>query len=503
MRDLPNNWTLEPLGNACAILDFKRIPINSKERHARKRGKSDSELFPYYGATGQVDVIDGYLLEGEHILLGEDGAPFLDPFRDKAYIVDGKFWVNNHAHILKAYGSNRYLSHYLNALRYEDHVSGTTRLKLTKGALTSIPVALPPLKEQHRIVERIETLFDEIDRGVESLHNAKRAIGLYRQSLLKSAFEGRLTADWRAANPEKLESPEVLLARVSEQRQDCYRAAIRDWERALVKSREEGGSAKRPAKPKAPKRYSTDHSGLLLDLPKLPHGWAWSYLGCSLTGPEYGTAAKSSTQGEVPVVRMGNIQNGRIDWDDLVYTSDKEEIARYSLRPGDVLFNRTNSPELVGKTAIYRGERPALFAGYLVRVNHISQVASGPYVAHFLNSPRAREHGKSVKTDGVNQSNINGTKLQEYPFPCCSPAEQAEIVRTLDARLEVTGILDSEIDTNLARAEALRQSILKKAFAGQLIPQVPTDEPASARLARIRVERDTDLPKRSRRHAHA
>ena len=160
--------------------------------------RTASELFPYYGATGQVDVIDGYLFEGEHVLLGEDGAPFFDPFRDKAYVVDGKFWVNNHAHILKAYGSNRYLSHYLNAVRYEDHVTGTTRPKLTKGALVSIPVALPPLNEQYLIVERIESLFDEIDRGVESLRAAKRAIGLYRQSLLKSAFEGGLTADWRS-----------------------------------------------------------------------------------------------------------------------------------------------------------------------------------------------------------------------------------------------------------------------------------------------------------------
>ena len=186
---------------------------------------------------------------------------------------------------------------------------------------------------------------------------------------------------------------------------------------------------------------------------------------------------------------MGNIQDGRIDWSNLVYTSDKEEIAQYSLKSGDVLFNRTNSPELVGKTAIYQGERSALFAGYLVRVNQISEIASGPYVAYFLNSPRAREHGKSVKTDGVNQSNINGTKLQEYPFPICSPAEQAEIVRLLDTRFEAAAMLNREIDTNLVRADALRQSILKKAFAGQLVSQNSDDEPASAVLERIAQER--------------
>ena len=363
------------------------------------------------------------------------------------------------------------------------------------------PLELPPIREQRRIVNRIETLFDEIGRGVDSLRTAKSKVDLYRQSLLKSAFEGRLTAEWRAKNQDKLECPDFLLARLREERKRRYRTDLEDWERSVAEWRKGGERGKRPAKPKAPKRYSPNHSGLQLALPELPHGWAWSHLGCCSTGPEYGTAAKSSTQGDVPVVRMGNIQNGRINWSNLVYTSRQEEIARYSLQPGDVLFNRTNSPELVGKTAIYRGERPALFAGYLVRVNQINQLALGPYVAHFLNSPRAREHGKSVKTDGVNQSNINGTKLQEYPFPFCSPAEQAEIVRILDARLDVAEILDAEIDANLARAEALRQSILKRAFSGQLVPQDPADEPAQALLARIRASRDGASPAKARRPA--
>ena len=132
MTGLPPNWVATSLGNVCEILDSKRVPINQKERKARIDGRPTEGLFPYYGATGQVDVIDDYLFEGEHVLVGEDGAPFLDPFRHKAYVVDGKFWVNNHAHILRAYGSNKFVSHYLNSIRFDEHVSGTTRLKLTK-----------------------------------------------------------------------------------------------------------------------------------------------------------------------------------------------------------------------------------------------------------------------------------------------------------------------------------------------------------------------------------
>ena len=504
MTELPRGWASGPLsdfvtprGGKVSPADFPELPfigMDHVEAHTTRivgsvpsgQMKSNASRFckddvlygrlrPYLNKVAQPKF-EG-LASAEFIVFGGDEP--IDP------------------------GFLRYRLHAQDFVNFASHLNEGDRPRVSFEQIGDFEVLVPPLNEQHRIVERIEVLFDEIDRGNESLRDAQRAIGLYRQSLLKSAFEGRLTADWRAKNPGKLESPGVLLARIREQRQACYKAALHDWEQALSQWRKGGGKGKRPAKPKVPKRYLPDHSGLHPALPELPHGWAWSHLGCSSTGPEYGTAAKSSSQGEAPVVRMGNIQSGRIDWSDLVYSSDKEEIARYSLQPGDVLFNRTNSPELVGKTAIYRGERPALFAGYLVRVNQIIQIASGPYVAHFLNSPRARKHGKSVKTDGVNQSNINGTKLQEYPFPFCSLAEQAEIVRILDARLEAAETLDAEIDASLVRAESLRQSILNKAFEGQLVPQDPTDEPASALLARIRAERDTEPSKRSRRRAEA
>ena len=137
--------------------------------------------------------------------MGEDGAPFLDPFQDKSYLVDGKFWVNNHAHILNSIISNKYVCHYLNQLDYSDHVTGTTRLKLTQNALKRIPVFVAPTAEQRRIVDKIEELFSELDKGVESLKAARAQLKIYRQAVLKHAFEGRLTAQWREENKDKLE----------------------------------------------------------------------------------------------------------------------------------------------------------------------------------------------------------------------------------------------------------------------------------------------------------
>ena len=282
---------------------------------------------------------------------------------------------------------NEYLYHYLKASKQmaEQRATGTTFKELSGAAFGVLPAPLPPTNEQRRVVEKIEAMFDEIDKGVESLQTARTTLGLYRQSLLKSAFEGRLTADWRAKNADKLEAPKTLLARIQAERDTRYKAALDAWQDALAQWRADGEKGKKPAKPKRPATFPNQLQNLRIELPDLPHGWAWAHLGLCSSGPEYGTAAKSAETGAVPVIRMGNLQRGRIDWDNLAFTSDPDEIEQYSLKSGDVLFNRTNSPELVGKTSIYKGERPALFAGYLVRVNQIEEIGSGPYLTYFLN----------------------------------------------------------------------------------------------------------------------
>ncbi len=183
-----STWKYLPLSKAAEICDNLRKPINSKERNERIAGKSVSELFPYYGATGQVGYIDDYITDGEYVLLGEDGAPFLSAFAEKAYIINGKTWVNNHAHILKSHTSNKFLCYYLNSFNFKGYVSGTTRLKLTQASMKQIMVPVPPLEEQHRIVTRIEELFSQLDSGIETLKKTKEQLKVYRQAVLKEAF---------------------------------------------------------------------------------------------------------------------------------------------------------------------------------------------------------------------------------------------------------------------------------------------------------------------------
>ena len=146
------------------------------------------ELFPYYGATGQVGWIDSFLTDGEYILLGEDGAPFLNPYAEKAYIIYGKAWVNNHAHILRSKTNNEFLCYYLNYFNYKNYVSGTTRLKLTQAQMRKIPIPNIPSDEQSRIVASIEELFSELDKAVDTLKTTKEQLEVYRQTILVDAF---------------------------------------------------------------------------------------------------------------------------------------------------------------------------------------------------------------------------------------------------------------------------------------------------------------------------
>ena len=200
---MPGNWCWTYLTKAAECLDNFRKPINATERAGRNGN------VPYYGATGQVGWIDDFLTDEDLVLLGEDGAPFLDLIKDKAYLITGKAWVNNHAHILRSlFGDtgNRYLLHYLNSFNYAGYVNGTTRLKLTQASMDTIPIPLPPLAEQQRIVDRIESLFAKLDEAKEKAQAVVDSFETRKAAILHKAFTGELTAKWREEHGVRMES---------------------------------------------------------------------------------------------------------------------------------------------------------------------------------------------------------------------------------------------------------------------------------------------------------
>ena len=201
---VPANWCWTYLTKGAAeCLDSFRKPINASER-ANREGD-----IPYYGATGQVGWIDDFLTNEQLVLVGEDGAPFLDLIKDKAYIIEGKAWVNNHAHILRSrFGTvgNLFLMHYLNIFNYHDFVNGTTRLKLTQGSMDIMPVPVPPLSEQQRIVDRIESMFAKLDEAKQKAQDALYSFETRKAAILHKAFTGELTAQWRKEHGIGMES---------------------------------------------------------------------------------------------------------------------------------------------------------------------------------------------------------------------------------------------------------------------------------------------------------
>lgn len=200
---------------------------------------------------------------------------------------------------------------------------------------------------------------------------------------------------------------------------------------------------------------------------------------------KYGTAKKSDASGNVVVLRMGNLRQGEIDWSDLAYSNDSDDIEKYKLFSGDVLFNRTNSAALVGKTAIYRGEHPAIYAGYLIKLDYDHDKIIGDYLNYALNTLDAKKYCNSVKTDGVNQSNINAKKIGAYSFNVPSIPEQEKIVSVIQKLLSKEQQAKETAEIVLNQINLMKKSILARAFRGELGTNDPSEESAVELLKQI------------------
>ena len=362
---------------------------------------------------------------------------------------------------------------------------------------------LPPfsLSRQHRIVAKIEELLSELDKGVESLKTARAKLKIYRQAVLKHAFEGKLTAQWREENKDKLETPEQLLARIKQERATHYEQQLKEW-KAVVKTREENGNpGKRRARP--PKEISHLSLTETETLPPLPAGWSYLRLGLVIDEPKYGSSKKCDYDYKgTGVLRIPNVVRGMVDASDLKGAHfDEDEKRTYDLRSGDILMIRSNgSVSIVGRCAlISEAEEQYLYAGYLIRLRSNLATLLPEYFAALVSSHLLRtqiEH-RAKSTSGVN--NINSREIQSLIVPLCSLSEQEVVVERLSTSLSAINAIEAEIDSQLLKADALRQSILKKAFTGQLVAQDPHDEPASILLNRIRAEREQTAKRTTRR----
>ena len=355
-------------------------------------------------------------------------------------------------------------------------------LRVPTHYMRKVPIPLPPLPEQNRIVAKIEELFTKLDAGKEELLQAKARLKRYRQSVLKAAMEGKLTEDWRKKHGNEIEPASVLLDRILKERRE-------KWEAEQLEQMSAKG--KIPKDDKWKNKYKEPLGPDISKLPNLPDGWVWVTIKQLSYKVQYGSSSKcTADENGIPVFRMGNILDGKLIINDLKYLpQDHNEFPNLLLETGDILFNRTNSAELVGKTAVYKGlPTPCSFASYLIRV----KVTSGIFpdiISYYINSTYGRQWIASVVSQQVGQANVNGTKLQALAVPLPPYLEQEQFISEVEHRLSVADAVEATVDAELKRSDALRQSILKQAFSGKLVPQDPNDEPAEKLLECIKKEK--------------
>lgn len=380
---------------------------------------------------------------------------------------------------------NEYIYYYFKNAKQlaESKATGTTFKEISGTAFCKLPVPLPPSNEQRRIVAKIEELFSELDKGIENLKTARAQLKVYRQALLKHAFEGKLTAQWRTENKDKLETAEEMQKHIQTERTQRYQQQLAEWEAA----------GKKGSKPKAPKPLAPLTSKELTELPELPEGWGWVKYGdvCSII--RNGISEKPEGDSGMPIFRISAVRPLFFDMNDIRHIDNSAgRFDAYCLERGDLVFTRYNgSRHYVGVCAEYRSDEKRLFPDKLVQTRIFSKELLSSYFEKVLNSGASRQFVESKIRTTAGQSGVSGDDIKNVPVPVCSTNEQAEIVSVLESKLSTVDQLDQTITTSLQQAEALRQSILKKAFSGQLVPQDPKDEPASALLARIKAERTT------------
>ena len=444
----------------------------------------------------EVKTVKNKFYSGE-ILYGK-----LRPYFNKVYLAKRSGVCSTDILVFKAtdFVVPKFALHLMTSRKFvnkmSSNMSGVNLPRVSTKIVKSYPFPLPPLPIQRTIVAKIETLFSSLDSGIADLEKAQAQLKIYRQAVLKQAFEGELTKEWRAQQTD-LPTAEELLEEIRAARERYYETQLAEWKTAVQEWENGGKEGKKPRKPRKLKDYNLS-SNDVENLPRIPKSWKWCKTGgiCLKIqiGP-FGTQLhKHDYKPEgVPVINPKHIKNQRLFPNIYISEEKAKSLNQYYLRQNDIILGRRGE---MGRSAPISHIEKDWFCGtgsLFIRLGNkfLSKLYS------MIIAERRTIRYLEDKGSGTTMTNLNAQIVNNLPLPIIPLQEQHQIVREIESRLSVCEELEKSIAASLEKAQALRQSILKQAFAGALLSaeevaqcrQAADYEPAEVLLERIKAEK--------------
>lgn len=457
-QQLPKGWKKYNLFDICQPKQWKTIAIKNLI----------NEGYPVYGANGIIGYYHEYNHDVATVLLTCRGATCGEVHISKPYS-----YINGNAMCMDNLSDNtitEFLYYYLKSINLNFIISGSAQPQITQIGLRKVEIPIPPLETQQAIVNKIESLFDEIDEGIGRLKTAVQQIQQYRQSLLKNAFNGELTKEWRSKHADTLPSENELLAQIQATREQHHAQQLADWQTAVSQWEQNGKEGKKPSKPKAP----TQAVKFEENFADLPNGWGWIRLGnlnLDIFDGPFGSNLKTKDYVDfgVRVIRLENIGYLKFITDKYAFITNEKysTIQKHSIYSGDLIFSSFITdgirvaivPDNIGK-AVNKSDC------FCLRV--LDNTILNKFLAYFLSTRSAYKQAE-LQIHGVGRPRINTTQLKNINIPLCSLAEQTQIVAILESKLTACDQLAAELAKQLKQAELLKQAVLKAAFSGNLL----------------------------------
>lgn len=476
MINLPANWSFTKI-KVIADLTTGDLDANAAQ--------SDG-IYPFFTCSDEVSKINNYAFNQEAILLAGNGS-----FGVKWF--EGKFNAYQRTYVITpTHIHGQYLYYYLYSKNsYFHSVSRGSTIKYLRIAdIHDLDVPYPPLKEQKKIVDKIDELLSDLDNGVEELETAQKKIELYRQSLLKSAVEGELSKEWRKSQTEVYETGEQLLARILKERRER-------WERKKLNEFEEKGKIPPTNwQEKYPEPVKPDTE----NLPQLPEGWVWASLDMLLenikAGKSFRCEERPPKENEIGVVKVSAVSWGEYNEMESKTCIDATKInADYYIKENDFLMSRANTIQLVGACVISRDVTLTnMLSDKILRLDFIIEsLIFKNWILHLMRSKIGREQIEASATGNQeSMKNISQDSIRKISVRLPPTDEIKFLIKELSEKFNAIQDTSNILSMNFDNLAQQRKNILKDAFTGKLVPQNESDESASLLLERIRAKLEVE-----------